>query len=281
MIFISRASHMRFDWKLWKKLLRRPWVCLFLLSKHGFAMSSMNVHSRHTLYVSDPSGAIKQATCVLPWICVVTVMWGWCTVSGYTWMIFGLSLKSRVCWAPASCRSQLMGMWSRRFMSKWEKWTWEPAERRKRERCKSMGAEREIKIEHVQRYEERERERDSLPGPAMMAPPCWCRSPWKSNAGLVMALHILFICPIKIPDFTWGLGWAKNINIHTQMSSSSLITISEYTGFMLSFCYFITWVCKFLLSLHPKLLINAPLRVHVYFIRVPRQWAERLDKIKN
>lgn len=24
-----------------------------------------------------------------------------------------------------------MGMWSRRFMSKWEKWTWEPAGKKK------------------------------------------------------------------------------------------------------------------------------------------------------
>lgn len=31
-----------------------------------------------------------------------------------------------------------------------------------------------------------------------------------------------------------------------------------------------------LLSLHPKLLINAPLRVHVYFMRIPRQRAEWL-----
>lgn len=36
------------------------------------------------------------------------------------------------------------------------------------------------------------------------------------------------------------------------------------------------WVCKFLFSFHPKLLINAPLRVHKYFMRIPRQWAEWL-----
>lgn len=58
---------------------------------------------------------------------------------------------------------------------------------------------------------------ENSPGPAMMAPPCWYRSPWKSNAGLVMALHILFIWPIKIPDFTWGLGWALHINRKTQL----------------------------------------------------------------
>ena len=58
---------------------------------------------------------------------------------GYTWRIFGLSLKSRVCWTPASCSSQVMGMWSRWFMSKWEKWTWEPVKRRGGESERSGG----------------------------------------------------------------------------------------------------------------------------------------------
>lgn len=86
---------------------------------------------------------------------IITVMWGeaeahWLTFrqpAGYTWMIFGLLLKSRVCWTPASCRSQLMGMWSRRFMSKCEKWTWEPAERRNSDGVKENGGTRKIEIE--------------------------------------------------------------------------------------------------------------------------------------
>lgn len=94
----------------------------------------------------------------------------------YTWMILGLSLKSRVCWTPASCSSQLMGMWSRWFKSQWKKWIREP-------------------------------------GPTIRAPPCWFRSPWKSKAGLVMALHMLFIWPVNRPDFTCGLRWPDSVNL--------------------------------------------------------------------
>lgn len=112
-------------------------------------------------------------------------------------------------------------------------------------------------------------EQNSLPGPTIIAPPCWCRSPWKSKAGLVMALQMLFSCPIKMPDFTWGLGWAEHTNV-------CIFLTQEYSGSKAIFFNSITRVCKNFLSLHPKLSIYASLWVHIYFIRITRQTAERL-----
>lgn len=134
--------------------------------------------------------------------------------------------------------------------------------------------------EHLQRNVQTEKQK-SLLGPAMMAPPCWCRSPWKSNAGLVMALHMLFIWPIIIPDFTWGLGFAEYITIHTHTQRTQFsINCHLRTSWLIlpSYCYCFTRLWEFLLSLHPELLKNAPLWVHIYFIRIPRQRAERLHR---
>lgn len=58
--------------------------------------------------------------------------------------------------------------------------------------------------------------------------------------------------------------------------------MSEYIGGGLTLIVLLhTGLCKFLLSLHSKHLINAPLRVHVYFMRIRRQRAERLGEIEN
>lgn len=75
----------------------------------------------------------------------------------------------------------------------------------------------------------RQCEKETLPGPAMMAPPCWCRSPWKSNAGLVMALHVLFIWPMKAPDFTWGLGLARYTHTRTYTIPYEVLSWNKLT----------------------------------------------------
>ena len=53
----------------------------------------------------------------------------------------------------------------------------------------------------------------STPGPKIKAPPCWPGSPWKSKAGPVIALHILFMLPRSVFDFTWGLRTKQNSKI--------------------------------------------------------------------
>lgn len=180
------------------------------------------------------------------------------------WMIFGLSLKSIVCWAPASWRSQLMGMWSRRFMSRWEKWTFEPAEREK--------------TVSVRKKDMMQRERETtLPGPAMMAPPCWCRSPWKSNAGLVMALHIVLIWPIKIPDFTWGLGCAEFTKTDTKTKSHYHLKISLLIHSNSVFAYQSLWMSP--LSSSPAFGICACLGPHIFHKDSP--WASRTTTWQN
>lgn len=85
-----------------------------------------------------------------------------------------------------------------------------------------------------------------------------------------MARHILFICPAKIPDFTCGLGCAKNrkVFMNVQLKKTLKPNLPMHGN--------VTWVNKCLLPFHPKLLINVPIGVYVYFIRIPCQQAEGL-----
>lgn len=69
--------------------------------------------------------------------------------------------------------------------------------------------------------------------------------------------------------------------VHKHKSSQNELT---HTHTPIGLCDFIllphTRACERLLSLHPQLVVNAPLWVHVYFIRIAREQAKLLHERK-